>query len=116
IQPDVIQGLTRHPGFRGRGLLGRFLYSMPASPVGHRRTDPPPVPETVRAIYHHNVLELFQLPATFDEEGHYVSKELHLDPAAQEARREFEAWLEPQLAEDGDLASISDWAGKLSGA
>jgi hypothetical protein len=25
-QPDVLRGLAAKPGFRGRGLLGRFLY------------------------------------------------------------------------------------------
>jgi hypothetical protein len=31
VQPDVIRGLAEKPGFRGRGLLGRFLYALPAS-------------------------------------------------------------------------------------
>jgi replicative DNA helicase len=31
VQPEVLQGLASRPGFRGRGLLARFLYSLPAS-------------------------------------------------------------------------------------
>ena len=34
VQPDVIQGLADKPGFRGRGLLGRFLYCLPKSLMG----------------------------------------------------------------------------------
>lgn len=33
VQPEVIRGLATKPGFRGRGLLGRFLYSLPTSPL-----------------------------------------------------------------------------------
>ena len=29
VQPEVLQGLADRPGFRGRGLLARFLYSLP---------------------------------------------------------------------------------------
>jgi hypothetical protein len=31
VQPEILQGLAGRPGFRGRGLLARFLYSLPAS-------------------------------------------------------------------------------------
>ena len=39
VQPEVIRGLAEKPGFRGRGLLGRFLYALPASMLGRRDTD-----------------------------------------------------------------------------
>jgi len=36
IQPDVLRALSTTPGFRGRGLLGRFLYTVPPSrPAWH---------------------------------------------------------------------------------
>jgi replicative DNA helicase len=44
VQPDVLQGLASRPGFRGRGLLARFLYSLPQSLVGHRQPGPHPSP------------------------------------------------------------------------
>ena len=34
MQPDVLARLMDTPGFRGRGLLGRFLYAMPPSLLG----------------------------------------------------------------------------------
>ncbi|MGN6544424.1 MAG: YfjI family protein, partial [Aureliella sp.] len=37
VQPDVIRGLARQPSFRGRGLIGRFLYAVPQSLLGRRR-------------------------------------------------------------------------------
>jgi hypothetical protein len=52
IQPDVLRGLADRPGFRGRGLLGRFAYSLPANLLGHRIVNPPEVPQPIRAAYH----------------------------------------------------------------
>jgi replicative DNA helicase len=44
VQPEVLRGLASRPEFGGRGLLARFLYSLPASLVGHRQPGAPPVP------------------------------------------------------------------------
>jgi hypothetical protein len=41
MQPDVLAGLMDTPGFRGRGLLGRFLYASPTSLLGRRQPDAP---------------------------------------------------------------------------
>ena len=41
VQPEVLQGLAGRPGFRGRGLLARFLYSLPPEPG---RPPPGPAP------------------------------------------------------------------------
>jgi len=43
VQPEVLRGLASRPGFGGRGLLARFLYSLPASLVGRRRAGAEPV-------------------------------------------------------------------------
>ena len=45
-QPDVLQGLASKPGFRGRGLLARFLFMLPVSKIGYRSGNTKPVPET----------------------------------------------------------------------
>ena len=44
VQPEVLRGLASRPGFGGRGLLARFLYSLPESLVGRRQPGAPPVP------------------------------------------------------------------------
>jgi hypothetical protein len=41
MQPDVLVRLMDTPGFRGRGLLGRFLYAMPPSLLGRRQPEAP---------------------------------------------------------------------------
>jgi replicative DNA helicase len=51
VQPVVLRGLAARPGFGGRGLLARFLYSLPESLVGRRQVGPPPVPAAVAGRY-----------------------------------------------------------------
>jgi replicative DNA helicase len=116
VQPDVIRGLTGKPGFRGRGLLGRFLYSLPASLLGHRDTNPPPVPGSLSAAFSANVCALLEIALKKDGHGEACPYELTLEADARERMQEFEMWLEPQLSEFGELGGITDWAGKLVGA
>ena len=44
VQPGVLCGLIAQPKFRSRGLLGRFLYSLPESRLGHRKINAQAVP------------------------------------------------------------------------
>jgi len=116
VQPEVIRGLTAKPGFRGRGLLGRFGYSLPSSLLGHRDIDPPAVRGEVRASYHGNLFAILDLPFQKDESGEGISRELTLESAARRRLQEFETWIEPQLGEFGELGGMTDWGGKLVGA
>jgi hypothetical protein len=108
IQPDILRGLTQKPGFRGRGLLGRFLYAVPKTNIGHRRIKPP---EHVTARYKREVTALSALPIPPE-----TVPALLLDAEAGRIFEEFQARLEPRLAEGAELGHISDWAGKLAGA
>ncbi|MBL8852896.1 MAG: DUF3987 domain-containing protein, partial [Planctomycetaceae bacterium] len=66
IQPDVIRGLAGKPSFRGRGLLGRFVYALPPSPLGHRKTKPDPVDDSVANDYENLIRDLFELAGDDD--------------------------------------------------
>lgn len=116
VQPAVIEGLADKPGFRGRGLLARFLYSMPRSLVGRRRVDPPPVPPDVTAAYAATVRALLEIPADRGQDGEIASRSLPFSPGAIDALFRFCAEIEPRLAEGEDLEAVRDWAAKLSGA
>jgi hypothetical protein len=116
VQPIVLEGLADKPGFRGRGLLARFLYSIPKSKVGHRLVDPPPVPTEVTAAYADTVRALLDLPADRGEDGEIVSRDLSFSPEALQALLRFSAELEPRLGDCGDLEGARDWAAKLPGA
>jgi replicative DNA helicase len=118
VQPEVLRGLAGRPGFGGRGLLARFLYSLPESLVGHRQPGSPPVPSTVADRY---TFELQALAASLtmprgphSDNGPAL---LTLDQAAAELLLAFERELEPRLAAgSGDLAHLAGWAAKLAGA
>ena len=45
VQPDVVMGLFHQRTFRRRGLLARFLFSMPKSLLGSRDSNALPVPK-----------------------------------------------------------------------
>jgi replicative DNA helicase len=118
VQPEVLRGLAGRPGFRGRGLLARFLYSLPASLVGRRQPGAPSVPEAVADRY---ALELQALATSLTTHAGNAGDEgpalLGLDQAAGELLLVFERDLEPRLAAgSGDLAQLAGWAAKLAGA
>lgn len=116
VQPDVIHGLADKPGFRGRGLLGRFLYCLPKSLVGRRDTDPPTVPNGVREDFRGKLLALVKLPFDKDQNGVERPYFLQLSPEAKQLYLNFAKQVEPMLADFGQLGTISDWGGKLVGA
>jgi replicative DNA helicase len=114
VQPEVLQGLASRPGFRGRGLLARFLYSLPQSLVGRRQAGAPPVPLAAGDRY---ALELQALAASLTRSISDDPTVLTLDPLAGELLLAFEQDLEPRLAANsGDLAHLAGWAAKLAGA
>ena len=115
VQPEILRGLASRPGFGGRGLLARFLYSLPESLVGRRQAGAPPVPQPVADRY---TLELQALAASLSaptaDDGPAL---LALDEEAGELLLGFERDLEPRLAAGrGDLAHLAGWAAKLAGA
>jgi hypothetical protein len=111
VQPEILASISRQPGFRGRGLLARFLWSLPPSNVGSRLTNTPAVPEAVEARYGAELEALTTTLAELEE-----PEVLTFSQAAAERFEEFEAGLEPRLhAESGDLGHIADWGAKLAG-
>lgn len=110
VQPDVLNGLAQRPGFRGRGLLARFLYSLPDSIVGRRKVCSKPIPDIAKTTYSFKLSEMLKL------ETSEVAHVLLLAESAEKAFRSFEVQLEPQLGEDGVLAAVTDWGSKLAGA
>jgi hypothetical protein len=115
VQPEVLRGLAGRPGFGGRGLLARFLYSLPETLVGRRQAGAPPVPQATADRY---ALELQALAASLaipaGDDGPAV---LTLGREAGELLLAFESELEPRLAAgSGDLAHLAGWAAKLAGA
>jgi replicative DNA helicase len=121
VQPDVLRKLTSQPGFRGRGLLARFLYALPVNTVGSRKIAPPAVPEEIAERYRVDLYALARSLLDEREAAKLVGSEdpIILTPTTPAGVRltEFEAEVEPRLhPHHGDLAHIADWASKLVGA
>jgi hypothetical protein len=116
IQPEVLRGLTLKKGFRGRGLLGRFLYSLPQSLLGHRKINPSPINSRIADAYHNVILDALRLGPNLDADGNPCP---HIVTVGADALKEVDRFamdVEKQLGPDGDFASMGDWAGKLVGA
>lgn len=112
VQPEILRAIAAMPGFRGRGLLARILYSLPANLVGRRQIGTPAVPEEIRDAYATSVRSLVLTMADWTDPA-----VLTLTPEAAELLLDAERQLEPRLdPETGDLAGIVDWASKQIGA
>lgn len=115
-QPDVLRGLAAKPGFRGRGLLGRFLYLLPPSPLGYRALQSNPVPERVRDAYVAGLRAMLDWEPATDEHG---EEHPHLLRLSEEAYAEWHAFaqaIEVQMQPGRELEHFTDWAGKAPGA
>lgn len=96
-QPDVLRGLASKPGFRGRGLLGRFLYLLPPSPLGFRTLESNPVPVSIRESYDAGVRAMLDWPVVEDAEGETFPQSLELSAAAYEEWHAFARQVEMRM-------------------
>ncbi|MBP0452392.1 DUF3987 domain-containing protein [Kitasatospora sp. RG8] len=109
-QPAVLQELGAAPGARDRGLLARFLYSLPPSNLGYRKIRTTPIPDTVATTYDVRLSALLRALTSLDEPVTVTMAEA-ADLAVEKLQERYEVQLRP----DEPLAHIKDWAGKLVG-
>ncbi|RLW51905.1 MAG: hypothetical protein B6D76_17695 [gamma proteobacterium symbiont of Stewartia floridana] len=114
-QPDVLRGLTSKEGFRGRGLLARFLYSLPRSTVGYRTLEQNPVPEPVKEAYKRVIHNILEISPGIDDTGHSQPYKLKLSDSAHSKWKAFQRQTEIQMQPGQRFQHIQDWAGKLPG-
>jgi hypothetical protein len=116
-QPAVIEELTDKNSFRGEGILGRFLFAIPESPVGSRLTgdDMPPLDQRTEREYINNMHVLLRAEPAEKEGQIWKPNKLKLSPEAIQIRNKFEAEVEKMLGPEGKLHCAADWGGKLVG-
>ncbi len=115
VQPEVIKRVCKNKTFRGRGLLGRFLYVMPASNIGFRTLDEDPMDESIRMHYQDSIMAILNQPYNMMN-GSPHRHILELEPEAYSKWLEYSKMIEMMMGSDLDfLSHITDWAGKLSG-
>jgi hypothetical protein len=115
-QPAVLRGLTGKPGFRGRGLLARFLYFLPASMLGYRTLKTDPVPERVKQAWGNLITRLLSIEPRLDEHDRETPYVIKLSPEALSEWEDFSQTVEVEMRPGGRFEQITDWAGKLPGA
>lgn len=116
-QPSVLKGLAGTPAFRGRGLLARFLYVLPRSPVGERKGTSVPVTNLISQSYFDGISTLLRFQPKRDKNEKIPYQTLTLAPEAFECWQRF--WVETETKLDsnhGTLRGIKDWGAKLPGA
>lgn len=107
VQPTVLTEALNNKEFRERGLMARFLYSMPGSKVGKRRYRTVPIDEKVRKEFHDLIDELLECQTWEHEKVIYLSDEA--DKLGEEFFNEIETTLYSEYED------MEDWIGKLYG-
>lgn len=103
-QESRLQGIMSNGNLRGQGLLGRFLYCQPDSPLGTRKYDTPALNHAVIEQFNSLIIKLLDLQDDYT---------LTLSEQAKDVCKKFFDWLEPQLI--SELYEVRDWASKLHG-
>ena len=107
VQPTVLMEALGNREFRERGLMARFLYSMPESKVGKRRYRTMAIDENVRKAFYDLLNELLECRKWEHPKTIYLSEEA--DRLGEAFYNEIETTLFSEYEE------MSDWIGKLYG-
>ena len=110
VQPDVLSSLSSKPGFRGRGLLGRFLYAVPETNLGDRAGDGPAMNPWVLDQYETAIDQLIDFAQTADP----VTLTLSAD--ASQTWQTLWTEIEAGMKSGERFEHMRDWAGKAPGA
>ena len=115
-QPEVLRGLTDNKSFRGRGLLGRFMYALPPSNLGYRTLDTHPLLDDYKLRYEGILTAMLNHEMASNAGGELGAHILKLSRDAQQAWQAFAHKIEAGMRDGGTFAHITDWAGKFAGA
>ena len=114
-QPEVLRSIGEKKSFRGRGLLARFWYFIPASNLGYRTLETELIPEGVSNRWEGLIHELLDIKQQEDDRGQVEPYAIKLDKSAYSEWFEFAKAVEVDMREGGRFEHIQDWAGKLPG-
>ncbi|WP_431679517.1 YfjI family protein [Kitasatospora sp. KL5] len=113
VQPEVFRDLANTKGADARGLLARFLYSLPKSMIGYRNVTPELIPDDVAAEYDRQMGALTRtMHARTETVRLTLTDEANAILLAQQRRTEAAQRPGAALAQAG----TNKWAPKLDGA
>jgi len=110
VQPQILRELADVQGGRGRGLLGRFLYSLPVPNLGSRAYRSRAIDRQAASRYGALVAAMLAQPLEDDPRA------LSLRGGALDVWVDFYSMVEERQREGGDLRPLADWASKAAGA
>lgn len=109
-QPSIAQKMVAQPGFRSRGLLARFCFSLPKSGLGSRSHTPKPIDDKVVRTYEHYMHQLLDVPLPAIN-----PKVLQLHPDAYDSWKAYQRSIEASMAPGGMLEQLTDVGGRWPG-
>ncbi|MEW8231487.1 MAG: YfjI family protein [Candidatus Thiodiazotropha endolucinida] len=115
VQPEVLKGLAVKPGFRDRGLIGRFWLVMPPSMIGSRKIETQPIFPDTRIKYEYLIGDLLDLFHHIGDDQLPTTRYISLEPEAGQIFKEYCQSIEKELGPGGSMEMIKDWGGKLAG-
>lgn len=117
VQPDVLRSIAQNQEFRGRGLLARFLFSLPDSLVGTRFSQKGrSIDPQAKNCYSRVIRSILDLPEATTEDDPGARHPLLITGEAWDVWAAEADDVERRQAEGEDLVGIRDWASKLAGA
>lgn len=117
VQPDILRSLAQSQEFRGRGLIARFLFSLPNSLVGTRLSQKGrSIDPQAERRYSRAIRSILDLPTAATEDNPGARHPLLITGDAWDVWAAGADDVERRQADGGDLAGIRDWASKLAGA
>ncbi len=115
LQPEIIRELSAKPGFKGRGLIGRFLFFIPKSKLGSRSFQTSSISEELERGYTDALRKILNLEWNENEWGEKREYPIHLTKDAFSRWKDFAETVEKELGPGGEFEYMTDWAGKLTG-
>ena len=113
-QPEAIQTAASHRVMRGRGMLDRFLFLHPPSPVGSRDCVSGSVDPQIERCYADRLSVLLKAEIRLNEFGHPEPMLLTLSQDAHSLWKEEQIRVERRMADSEPLSNIAGWGSKYA--
>jgi len=118
VQPSVLQEAAENKAFRGRGLVQRFIFTIPKGRLGFRTLPdcPAKVPDEIPRLWGRIVGRLLNQEQQRDDAGQPVARTIILTREAAVIWKNFQRQMEPEMQPGGRWAFETGWASKFPGA
>ena len=115
VQPDVLRGMIGKPGFKGRGLLARYLYALPHHNIGYCHNRDISVPPILEQTYCERIGRMLSHSLEFMKQEDAMPPLLYMEPDARSLFQEWRNTIETQRRPGERLGDMEEWSGKIRG-